>query len=114
MRGYVEVDTIEMSIDDYAQLKRSLNEAEVKNALLNQQINLLKSEAFKTLGNLTMYMEEQHTIEAKKANDSKDLDQAGASKVLKERVELIGKRRHTTYVDSMVLKGLHSLVNEAD
>ena len=34
--------------------------------------------------------------------------------MLKERADMIAKRRHTTYVDSMVIKGLHSLVNETD
>ena len=66
MKSNYNLDTIELSIDEYADIKRRVHELEVRNNLLQQQVMLLKSEAFKRYGTLTKYIEEQRNEEVKK------------------------------------------------
>ncbi len=114
LRHYLEPDLIEMTIDEYTTFKRRLYEAEIKTNLLEQQVALLKSDAFKSFGNLTQYIEKKQVEAVMKETDSKELTSNEASKIVQEKREQIKTRRHTTYLDSIVLKGLQPLINEAD
>jgi hypothetical protein len=106
LRHYLEPDLIEMTIDEYTTFKRRLYEAEIKTNLLEQQVALLKSDAFKSFGNLTQYIEKKQVEAVMKETDSKELTSNEASKIVQDKRKQIKTRRHTTYLDSIVLKGL--------
>ncbi|TNV84935.1 hypothetical protein FGO68_gene8645 [Halteria grandinella] len=103
-----EISFVELPVQEYSELKKRSHDLEVRNAILTQQVLLLKSKAFTELGTLSDYNKEMQKEAAKKEFNMSSPDDKlqSTEELLKKKEKEISERRSSTYQDAIVIKGL--------